>query len=179
MSPHFLPNVEVKQLALLVRVWEIVGSNLGPELGYSGSGIPGFLSQPRTGTYWDCTLNKASTTTSFNITPNSSFTNHSMIRRDIFWATTDIVKQTIHKAAYTAARSSRISYTAARSRRLAFKAARSSRISYTAARSRRLAYTAARSRRLACKAGRQRVLAYAADRPSRPVYTDGESSRLG
>jgi hypothetical protein len=44
MSHHFLPNVAVKRLALLIPVREIAVSNLGPELGYTGSGILVFLS---------------------------------------------------------------------------------------------------------------------------------------
>jgi hypothetical protein len=32
--PPLIPNVVVKGLTLVLRVWEILGSNLGPETGY-------------------------------------------------------------------------------------------------------------------------------------------------
>jgi hypothetical protein len=40
----FVPNVVVEWLTLLLRIWEVLGSNLGPETGYPDLGFSWFSS---------------------------------------------------------------------------------------------------------------------------------------
>jgi hypothetical protein len=67
-------NVVIEWITFLLRIWELLGSYIGPETGYHNWGVLQFSSVPRD-KCWDSTLHSA-TTASFHILSNSSFTYH-------------------------------------------------------------------------------------------------------
>jgi hypothetical protein len=59
-------------------VWDVLGSNLSPETGYSDGGFLWFSSVP-SGKFWGSTLNQV-TAASFHVLSNLLFINHPIIQ---------------------------------------------------------------------------------------------------
>jgi hypothetical protein len=80
-------NEATECLALLLRIRETSGSNLGSETEYPAWGFLQFSSL-----YPGECMVSTFTTASFHILYNSSFINHPVVRRYIVWATASVVK---------------------------------------------------------------------------------------
>jgi hypothetical protein len=82
------PNVAVEWLVPLLRIREILGSNLGPETGYP-EGFRGFIQSLHVSTGIILSL---ATTVSFRAFCNSLFINHDMIGRCVVSDAGDVIK---------------------------------------------------------------------------------------
>jgi hypothetical protein len=82
------PDIAIEWLALLLRIREEPGSDLGKEIGYPDWGVSWFPSVPP-GIFQHSTQ---ATTASFHILSSSLFLNHHTIWRYIIWDTNSDVK---------------------------------------------------------------------------------------